>query len=58
MEVDNVIPVLNMCRLCLNYSSDCNEICGDHSFSYIRSQIKKYLMLEVGQLKVLSRMNF
>lgn len=41
-----VVPILCMCRLCLNYSQDCS----DSSNLIIRNQIKKYLSLEVNRL--------
>ncbi|XP_031630900.1 zinc finger protein 572-like [Contarinia nasturtii] len=40
------VPILCMCRLCLNYSQDCSDL-SDSSNLIIRNQIKKYLGLEI-----------
>ena len=50
MEVDGVpvtVPILCMCRLCLNYSENYDEIGADQSSFMIRDKIQKYLHLEV-----------
>lgn len=50
MDVDGVqvtVPILCMCRLCLNYSENYEEIGTDQSSLIIRDKIQKYLYLEV-----------
>lgn len=39
-----MVPVLCMCRLCLNYSEDCNEV---QTQTDIYDKIRKYLNIEV-----------
>lgn len=41
------VPILCMCRLCLNYSENYDEIGADKSSFIIRDKIQKYLYLEV-----------
>lgn len=41
------LPVLHMCRLCLNYFGDCIEIEKNGLYIVIWKQIKKYFHIEV-----------
>ncbi|XP_055310508.1 zinc finger protein 69 homolog [Sitodiplosis mosellana] len=48
MQVDGeTVPILCMCRLCLNYSQDCSDIGNDQSNLTIRNKIRKYLYIEI-----------
>lgn len=47
MDVDETVPILCMCRLCLNYSQDYSEIGTDSSNLTIQDKIRKYLYIEV-----------
>lgn len=46
MEIEETVPILCMCRLCLHYTEDYNETNKD-----IRDKIKKYLYIEVSNFK-------
>lgn len=45
--MEETVPILCMCRLCLNYSQDCCEITVDETNLILRNKIRKYLYVEV-----------
>lgn len=47
MEANETLPVLHMCRLCLNYFEDCIEIRKNDLYQAIWIQIKKHFRIEV-----------
>lgn len=44
---NQTLPILHMCRLCLNYFEDCIEIGENELHTVIWKQIKKYFHIEV-----------
>lgn len=60
MEMNGIetLPVLHMCRLCLNYFEDCIEIRKNELYIVIWKQIKKFFHIEVKLCRIIDSKSY